>query len=125
MNIVGIGIDIVSIPRIKKIFKKFGNKFAKKILSNKEWIEFLKKSNKSNFIAKKFAAKEAAAKALGTGFRNKISFHNFEILHNDDGKPDLIFLQYAKYIASNLCITSVKISITDEKKYACAVVIIE
>lgn len=124
MSIIGIGIDIIQISRIKKIINKFGNKFIKRILSKKEWKKFLKNNN-INFVAKRFAVKEAISKSFGTGLRKGINFKNFELYHNSYGKPKIKFLKKAKIFSKKLNIQSIHISITDEKKYICAVAIIE
>ena len=85
--IFGIGTDIVEIQRIENIFSKFNNRFAKKILSKKEYEAFQISNAPAHFLAKRFAAKEAVAKALGLGFRDPISFHGIEVDHNDLGAP--------------------------------------
>ena len=83
-----IGVDIVQIPRIEKIFKEYGIAFAKKILGINELEKFftLSHHHKSNFLAKRFAAKEAVSKALGEGI-GKYSFKDIEILNLKNGKP--------------------------------------
>ena len=79
MKIFGIGTDIVNIKRIEKSLKKYGNKFKNKIFSKKEIIYCEKKKNSGAFYAKRFAAKEALSKALGTGIRKGVKFKNIEI----------------------------------------------
>ena len=122
---MGIGIDIITISRIKKIINESGSKLAKKILSKKEFKEYLVKENKINFLAKRFSAKEAAAKALGTGMRKKITFNNFEVYNDHYGSPKLLLLNQAKILAKSMGIKYIHINLTDEKKYACAIVIFE
>ena len=96
--IFGIGTDIVEIQRIEKIFSKFNNRFAKKILSKKEYEAFQISNAPAHFLAKRFAAKEAVAKALGLGFRDPISFHGIEVDHNDLGAPFLnLMLRYQNF----------------------------
>ncbi len=125
MKIFGIGIDILEIKRIKKIFINKKNMFAKKILSKNEIIEYKKKNNKIYFLAKKFTAKEAVVKALGTGISNGIYFKNIEIYHNKKGKPKIKFLKKTKYYLKKIKFKKIHISITDEKKYVLSTVIIE
>ncbi|WP_343192357.1 holo-ACP synthase [Buchnera aphidicola (Formosaphis micheliae)] len=125
MAIVGIGIDIVNICRIKKIIKYSGSDFAKRILSDNEWYEYLTKKNKINFLAKHFSAKEAASKAFGTGMKYGIEFHNFEIYHDQHGKSKLKLLKNAQILAQHIGIKYTHINLTDEKKYACSIVIFE
>ena len=74
--IFGIGTDVVEVSRIHDSIKKFGDTFARRILSDSEFKSYLKSSTQSRFLAKRFAAKEAFAKALGTGFRSPVRFQN-------------------------------------------------
>lgn len=120
--IYGIGTDIVLISRIKNT-----EAFAKKILSNKEfilWKDYLP-GNQKTFLAKQFAAKEAIAKALGTGFQNGIFPKDIEILRNDLGKPYISAQGSLKNVFTDLEITSSHVSIADETDYVVAFAIIE
>ncbi|KAF0707666.1 holo-ACP synthase [Buchnera aphidicola (Aphis craccivora)] len=125
MTIIGIGTDIIEISRIKRIFFKFGNKLAKKILSIQEWKEYIISKNKIHFIAKKFAAKEAASKALGTGINYGITFKQLELYNNSLGKPYLRFLDHAFKKCKEIECKFIHVSITDQKLYAHAIVILE
>ena len=89
MKIFGIGTDIVNIKRIKKIIKKNKNSFINRIFSKNEIVYCKKKKNPFPFYAKRFAAKEALSKALGTGIRKGINFKNIEITNNNFGKPSI------------------------------------
>lgn len=89
MNIFGIGTDIVNVKRMKKSLRKNGEAFKKRIFSKNEIIYCEKKKNSSAFYAKRFAAKEALSKALGTGIRKGIDFKNIEVLNNKFGKPSI------------------------------------
>ncbi|WP_343154947.1 holo-ACP synthase [Buchnera aphidicola (Pseudoregma panicola)] len=125
MSIIGIGIDIIKKSRIKKIKSLFGNKFAKKILSNLELKKYEFSKNKIKFLTKRFSAKEAFVKALGTGIRKDISFKNLEIYNNCLGKPKIkAFKKTLKFLKRNNIIKK-HISISHEKKYFCSVVILE
>ncbi len=124
MTILGIGIDIIKIKRIKYIYKKNKNKFSKKILTKKEISEYKKKKDKINYLAKKFTSKEAISKALGTGINKGINFKSFEIYHNKYGKPKIKLFNKALSIFKKKKATRINISITDEKKYAQSIVII-
>ena len=120
--IYGIGTDIVLISRIKNT-----EAFAKKILSNKEfilWKDYLPGKQKT-FLAKQFAGKEAIAKALGTGFQNGIFPKDIEILRNDLGKPYISAQGSLKNVFTDLEITSSHVSIADETDYVVAFAIIE
>ncbi|MDX1950486.1 MAG: holo-ACP synthase [Rickettsiales bacterium] len=90
--ITGIGTDIISISRIEDAFKKFGDKFAERILSDEELEIFIKRKNEKNnqqinYLAKRFAGKEAISKAIGTGIGGDISFKDISILNDEKGKP--------------------------------------
>ena len=89
MKIFGIGTDIVNIKRMQKILKINNNNFKKRIFSKNEIIYCDKKQNPSSFYAKRFAAKEALSKALGTGIRRGINFKDIEILNDSFGKPSI------------------------------------
>jgi len=89
--IFGIGTDVVEVSRIHDSIEKFGDTFARRILSDSEFESYLKSSTQSRFLAKRFAAKEAFAKALGTGFRSPVRFQNIIVGHDDLGKPILEF----------------------------------
>ncbi len=123
--IFGIGTDIVEISRMKENLAKHGNRFANRILAQNEMIEFEQSSSQSAFLAKRFAAKEAAVKALGTGFRNGISMTHISVEHDALGKPVLQLTDAALTVADELKITETYISIADEKEYAVAYVIME
>jgi len=90
MNIFGIGTDIVNIKRLEKSLRKNGDKFKNRIFTKKEINYCESKRNSSSNYAKRFAAKEALSKALGTGFRKNITFKNIVISNNKYGKPSII-----------------------------------
>ena len=89
MEIFGIGTNIVNIKRMNKSIKQHGNKFKKRIFSKNEIIYCEKKKNSGAYYAKRFAAKEAFKKALGTGIRKGINLNNIEIFNNKLGKPSV------------------------------------
>ena len=127
MSILGTGIDIVENYRIKKLLLREKSNFKNKIFTNNEIAYCEKKSNITNCYSKRFAAKEAFVKALGTGFRKNINFNDIEVLKNHYGKPYLLINK--KVI--NKIKTSFKVkkfnillSISDETKYSIASVII-
>ena len=127
MNILGTGIDIVENYRIKKLLFKKKSNFKKKIFTNDEITYCEKKINTVNCYSKRFAAKEAFVKAIGTGFRKNINFKDIEIINNHYGRPDI--LVNTKIINKIKTLFKVKkfnilLSISDENKYAIASVII-
>ena len=127
MSILGTGIDIVETNRLKKLLLKKKSNFKNKIFTNNEIAYCEKKSNITNCYSKRFAAKEAFVKALGTGFRNNINFKDIEVVKNHYGKPYLLI--NTKVINKIKTLFKVKkfnvlLSISDETKYAIASVII-
>lgn len=125
MSVIGIGTDIVKVSRIKRLLKKHGENFAQRILHENELQIFQQRKTSKYYLAKRFAAKEALAKALGTGIAKGISFEEIEVVNNDDGKPELILHGTALDIANQLGVEKLFISLSDEKKYAIAYVILE
>tara|TARA_B100000809_G_scaffold245316_1_gene272140 strand:- start:418 stop:810 length:393 start_codon:yes stop_codon:yes gene_type:complete len=127
MKIFGIGTDIVNIKRIEQSFKKKGNAFKNRIFSKKEIIYCEKNKNPFPFYAKRFAAKEALSKALGTGIRKGVNFKNIEILNDSFGKP-FIQLKGSTAIFLKKRIKSKKyfiyLSLSDDLPWAQATVII-
>ena len=125
MAIVGIGTDIVEISRIEAVIGRTGDRFAKRILSEAEWDVYSQHKQPVRFLAKRFAVKEAASKALGTGIRQGLAFNQFEVSNDSLGKPNLTFLGYAGELAAARKVTHYHVSIADEHNYACATVILE
>lgn len=123
--IFGIGTDLVHIPRITALLVKHGDKIAQRILSDNEFKQFKQANNQANFLAKRFAAKEATAKAFGTGFRDGLSLSHIEVNNDDNGKPELGFMGYGLQLIEQFNITRSMISLTDEQDYALAYVILE
>ena len=123
--IFGIGTDIVEVARIKLALERQGNAFAERILSPAEYHTFLEKNASATFLAKRFAAKEAAAKAFGSGFRDGLSLQHIEVKNDRQGRPSLNFYARAKNLVSINQITNVQLSLADEKDYAIAFVTLE
>ena len=123
--IFGIGTDIVEVKRIRNVDSL--EKFADKILSLDELEVFKSQIDEKKviFLAKQFAAKEAVSKALGTGIGKDIRFNQIEILRNSDGKPYLNHDGIITTILNDLGITKTHVSLSDEKKYVLAFVILE
>ena len=127
MKIFGIGTDIVNIKRMKKTLNANRNNFKKRIFSKNEITYCEKKKNPSSFYAKRFAAKEALSKALGTGIRKGINFKEIEILNDNFGKPSI----YLKGSTANFLRKKIKtkkysiyLSLSDDAPWAQATVII-
>jgi holo-[acyl-carrier protein] synthase len=134
--ISGIGIDLISNDRIKKILKKFDNNFKEKIFSKNELIDFENRSkdqkklsqNAINFLAKRFASKEAFSKALGTGIGRGINFNDIEIYNDNFGKPFIRILNNKEAKIKEILNCKeyiIHLTISDEKSISGAMVIIE
>jgi holo-[acyl-carrier protein] synthase len=123
--IYGIGTDIVEVGRIESSIEKFGDDFAKRILAESEMPSYLATSIKSRFIAKRFAAKEAFSKALGTGLREPATFQNITVSHDRLGKPILVLAKELQDFLTVKNISHMHITISDEKNLAAAFVVLE
>ncbi|MDU7870294.1 MAG: holo-ACP synthase, partial [Pantoea sp.] len=123
--ILGLGTDIVEIERIAGVIERSGDRLARRVLSEAEWQQYQAHQQPVRFLAKRFAVKEAAAKAFGTGIRGGLAFNQFEVYNDALGKPGLRFFQHADELAQRLGVKSVHVTLADERHYACATVIIE
>ena len=126
MKILGIGVDIVENSRINKSLKN--SLFVKRIFSNSEILQVKKIKNKKNYYSKRFAAKEAFVKSIGTGFRNNLNFKDISITNDKLGKPSFVITEKIKRIIKNQFKTSsfnFFLSISDEKKYSIAYVVLQ
>ena len=121
--IYGNGIDIIDINRIRIVINKYGNRFKKRCFRNSEIERSEKRLNSVESYAKRYAAKEACAKALGTGLARGVFWKDIEVENNLYGKPFINLHGKAKKIFKNMNKTSntkIEVSLTDEKKYAIA-----
>ncbi|MEZ9059436.1 holo-ACP synthase [Vibrio pelagius] len=125
MAVVGLGTDIAEIERVEKALARSGEAFAERILSEVELEQFHSLKQKGRFLAKRFAAKEAASKALGTGIAMGVTFHDFQVANDEHGKPVLTLHNKAQKLAANLGVSSIHITISDERHYAVATVLFE
>ncbi|MCW8923275.1 MAG: holo-ACP synthase [Gammaproteobacteria bacterium] len=123
--IVGTGLDIVEINRIQLIHDSHGVQFAQRILCESEMQEYQESKYPVRFLAKRFAAKEAVAKALGTGFSAGIGMKMIGIGHDASGRPLIELFELAKERADKLGMKVSWLSISDEKHYATAFVVME
>jgi len=123
--IVGTGLDIVEINRIQLIYDRHGVQFAQRILCESEMREYSESNYPARFLAKRFAAKEAVAKALGTGFSAGIGMTMIGVGHDELGRPLIELSQVAKERADQLGVKASWLSISDEKHYATAFVVME
>ena len=127
MKIFGIGTDIINIKRLKKTLKTNGVSLKKKVFLKKKISYCEKKKNSSSSFAKRFAAKEALSKALGTGIRKGIDFKNIEILNDNIGKPTIkLHGSTEKFLKKKIKNKkySIHLSLSDDYPWAQATVII-
>lgn len=126
--VIGIGSDLVDIRRIKKTFLRFGDKFIHRIFSEHERERSNKKFDKFSSYAKRFAAKEACSKALGTGFSEGVYWRDMCVVNLENGRPTMVLtggaLEQLKKITPPKTVPTINISLTDESPMAHAVVII-
>jgi len=123
--IIGIGVDIAETARVEKLVAKYGQRFAQRILTADELLEFDRRKHSSSYLATRFAAKEAVAKALGTGIGEQFGFHSVQIDNDAQGKPLLRFVGSAVDLIAGLKINNAMISLSDEKHYVVAMVVLE
>ena len=126
MKIIGTGVDIVENSRIKKSI--LNNSFLNRVFTDKEILISKKMKNKSSYFAKRFAAKEAFVKSLGTGFSNGFNFKDISVINDKLGKPSFLITKKIKnLIKKRFKINSFNffLSISDEKKYSIAFVIFQ
>ena len=122
--IFGIGTDIVSVARMRTALERHGDSFAEHILTDAEGQEFARAPDKARFLAKRFAAKEALAKAYGTGLRAPLTLHAVAVGHDELGKPHYV-LDEAMQAALAARSLGSHLSISDEKEYVVAFAILE
>jgi len=123
--IYGIGTDIVLIERVAHILRKNRDGFVKRILSEHEQALFANKGDSAAYCAKRFAAKEAFAKALGTGIGKIVGFHDLTVRNNEEGKPYFIPSERLRLYLVDKGIKQAHLSLSDEKINAVAFVILE
>ena len=123
--IFGIGHDIVENSRISFLLNKYGQRFVTKILSSQEQEIFLKRTDKVNYLAKRFAAKESFAKACNTGLRSPVLLTHISILNDALGKPVFQFSTTLQQWLTTHRITACHVSLSDENNLSSAFVILE
>jgi holo-[acyl-carrier protein] synthase len=121
--IIGVGVDIAELNRIARSHARFGEKFSAKILTPAEMV--LVPANAVPFLAARFAAKEAAVKALGTGFSGGITFQDIEVRSDPLGKPMIFFYNQAQLRCQALQVKAAHISLSHSRENAVAMVILE
>lgn len=123
--IVGTGIDLAEVDRIAAAIERFGDRFLRRVFTEAEMRYCDSKANRMERYAGRFAAKEAAMKAVGTGWRGGVAWTDFEVRREPGGKPTMSFHGKAAEFASKLGVKNVALSITHTKDMAMAMVILE
>ena len=120
--IIGIGTDIVRVARMQANIEKYGDKFARRILTSDELDEYQRNKCPANFLAKRFAAKEATAKAFGLGFTSGLTLQHISVGHDGNGRPKLEYEGRARELCGEMGVDKSHISIADEDEFAIAFV---
>ena len=123
--ILGIGTDIVAIKRMDDLHARYGARLAQRLLSPEEWGDYAGAHHKHRFLAKRFAAKEALGKALGTGIRTPVVLTAMGVAHDELGRPDFTYTpELAAWLKARGA-GATHLSLSDEQDYAVAFVIVE
>jgi holo-[acyl-carrier protein] synthase len=123
--ILGLGIDVSRLERVETFIERYGERFARRILTDAEKTDCFRVKNPGERVAGCIAAKEAASKALGTGWRQGVHWKCFEVSHEVSGKPTLLIHGRAREIADAMGVQNAHVSITHDAGVAAAVVIFE
>jgi holo-[acyl-carrier protein] synthase len=123
--IYGIGIDVIEPHRVARLLEKFGERFARRVLTEREWPGYLRTVRPVLFVANRFSAKEAFSKAMGTGFRYPVTLQCISIVQDRLGKPSFEFHPKLAELMKSCGIGDHYVTISDEKSLACACVVLE
>ncbi len=123
--IVGTGVDLAEVNRIRSSFERFGERFRDRVFTPLEVAYVEKKANKYERYAGRFAAKEAGMKAIGTGWKRGVTWHDFEVVNLPSGRPTLKLSGVAAEVAKQLGVTAIQLSITHTSELGMAHVILE
>lgn len=122
--IFGIGTDILELKRVEHVYRRFGDRFAERLLLEEEYALFLKSRNKTRFLGMRFAAKEAVAKALGTGFSNGIWVRDVGSVPNALGQPQVVYSARGRAVCEHLGVGEGFLTLTDEAGLIVAVAVL-
>ena len=123
--IIGIGTDLCEIGRVQRALDRHGERFARKILIESEFDRFRKHRKPAAYLAKRFAAKEAFSKAMGTGIHFPVNWHNVSVENGRSGRPMLRFSEPLAILLRSRGVTATHLSLADEVGMACAFVVVE
>jgi holo-[acyl-carrier protein] synthase len=122
--IFGIGTDVLEIKRIENVYRRYGDRFAERLLLAEEHALYLKTKNKTRFLGMRFAAKEAVAKALGTGFSNGIWVRDVGTVPNALGQPQVVYSERGLSVCQRLGVGEGFLTLTDEAGLIVAVAVL-
>lgn len=125
MSVIGVGLDLVEVARVERALGRFGGRFAGRIYTAAELALAGSGSGKMRFLASRFAAKEAVAKALGTGIGGACRWRDVEILRGENGKPRVLLHGAARGAAAGLGARIIHVSVTHTATHAAAVAVVE
>lgn len=123
--VLGVGTDLVEVHRIQESINRFGDRFLRRIYTDREQAYCLSKANAAERFAGRFAAKEAGMKAIGTGWHHGVTWQDFEVTNELSGRPTLKLYGMAEKIAKDLGVGRVSLSITHTAQEGFAIVILE
>ena len=123
--IYGIGVDVLEPQRVERLLQQYGERFAHRVLTEAEWPAYQRSPRPAQFLANRFAAKEAFSKAMGTGFRYPVTLGQIHVLQNRRGKPELSFAPDLQRLIDAEGIVGAHVTISDERNVVCAVVVLE
>ncbi len=123
--IYGIGTDVIAVERVAALWARHGERFGRRVLAPEEWDEYAGSPSPARFLAKRFAAKEAFSKAMGTGLRGPVSLGNIRVTHDRLGKPMLQFADALGALLRARGIGPCHLSISDERDLVAAFVVLE
>jgi holo-[acyl-carrier protein] synthase len=123
--IVGTGIDITEVPRIAAAIERFGERFLRRVYTDRETAYCRAKKNAVERFAARFAAKEAAMKAIGTGLRHGVTWRDVEVGREPGGRPTILFHGRAAEFATRLGMRRAHLSLTHSEQHAIASVVLE
>jgi holo-[acyl-carrier protein] synthase len=123
--IYGVGTDLVEVDRVRRLLERYGERFARRVLGQHEWTDYERSPNRAVYLSGRYAAKEAFAKAFGTGLRNPVLLTNINVTRDSLGKPGLLLEAELEALLANRGVTRRHLSVTHEQSMACALVVLE
>lgn len=122
--IVGVGVDLVKVPRIRAALERWGDRFLTRVFTERERTYATRRREPAPHLAGRFAAKEAVFKALGVGLRLGVRWREVEVVNNARGKPELVLTGQTKRLSETLGVTATHMSLSHDSDYAIAEVVL-